>query len=91
MFWVPVCCAAHHNRNMPDIEWLPVASSVLEAVAYRRRALWARFRTGEVCRYRGVPPRIFQELLNADSIGGYFNRHIRNTFPFDRLAGSFAA
>jgi hypothetical protein len=30
--------------------------------------------------------RVFEELLDADSKGGYFNRNIRNRFPYKRLA-----
>lgn len=32
--------------------------------------------------YTGVPKKVFLELLEAPSKGGYFNRHIRNTYTY---------
>ncbi len=35
--------------------------------------------------YYGVGPRTHRELVEAESIGGYFNRKIRPRYPWRRL------
>ena len=59
-----------------------VASSAIAQVAYdeRERILQIEFRDGVLCQYTGVPPQTYEELLRADSKGGYFNQHIRPKF-----------
>lgn len=36
----------------------------------------------EVLGYTEVPPEAFDGLVKADSKGGYFNKHIRNIYPY---------
>jgi len=76
---------------MQQLAWVSLESSVLESVAYQSRSLWVRFRSREIYRYRNVPPGIYQQLLDADSRGSYFNEHIRDAFPCDHLPRSFSA
>lgn len=66
---------------------LPVASSLLASVAYDhdRAILQLEFRSGAVYQYFRVPRQSYQELLQADSHGAYFNRHIRSFFPYALL------
>ncbi len=61
---------------------VPVESSVLASVLYRPklRLLEVEFRSGEFYRYFDVPPKSYNELLNAESCGRYFNLNIRNRF-----------
>lgn len=63
-------------------------STLLQAAAYQDQ--WAilelEFRGGAVYHYLGVPQRTWQELLRAESKGGYFNQHIRNCFAYLRQA-----
>lgn len=63
---------------------LPVSSSLLASVAYydNRAILQLEFRSGAVYQYFGVPRQSYQELLQADSHGAYFNRHIRGFFRY---------
>ena len=59
-------------------------SNILEAIAYDETAhlLRARFRgTGKTVVYEEVPQDIYDELIFADSIGGYFRAHIEGHFP----------
>ena len=59
-------------------------SQILEAIAYDEAAhlLRARFRgTGETVVYEDVPQDIYDELIFADSIGGYFHQRIEGHFP----------
>ena len=65
----------------------PLDSSLLKAVAYSTdETLQLEFRTGPVYRYFRVPPTIFQKLMTATSKGAYFNRNIRNSFRYLRVA-----
>ena len=62
-------------------------SSVLKSAAYSTdETLRLEFRTGPVYRYFRVPPTIFQNLMAATSKGVYFNRNIRNSFRYQRVA-----
>jgi hypothetical protein len=64
-----------------------VVSSVIGSVAYTSDAtLELTFHSGAIYRYFAVPPTIVQGLLAAPSKGAYFNHHIRNRFPHQRLA-----
>jgi hypothetical protein len=50
-----------------------------------QRVLQLGLRTGKDYDYFGVPERIYRELLDAESKGRYYNSHIRNDFPFQRI------
>jgi hypothetical protein len=67
---------------------VPVESSLLAWVAYdaARHRLRVQLHTGEHYLYFQVPPNCYQGLLNAASKGVYFNRHIRNCFPYQHLS-----
>ena len=64
----------------------PVESTTLATVAYDFAAqlLRLQFRSRAVYFYFGVPPAVHQALLAATSKGAYFNRNIRDRFPFQR-------
>ena len=65
-----------------------VQSSALEQVSYDEVAhtLCATFReTGRTYIYEDVPQEIYDSLLFADSIGAYFNCHIRDHFPYHEV------
>jgi len=72
---------------MNPSDWIAVDSSLLSAVRYSPDAvLELKFRTGTIYRYFNVPHLVFEELLAAESLGAYFNRHIRPRFPYKQLA-----
>jgi hypothetical protein len=62
-------------------------STVLEAAAYHHQEalLELEFGSGAVYHYFGVPAQTYQELLSAESKGGYFNHHIRNRFGYAQI------
>ena len=71
------------SRSMPVLQ-----SAALEAVFYddTRHTLRATFRdTGRTYLYEGVPQELYDALLFADSIGAFFNRHIRDRFRFREI------
>jgi hypothetical protein len=65
-----------------------VQSSALEQVSYDEAAhtLCATFReSGRTYIYREVPQELYDGLIFADSLGGYFNAHIRDHFEFREI------
>ncbi|MEP6830313.1 MAG: KTSC domain-containing protein [Rhizomicrobium sp.] len=64
-----------------------VESSVIHAMGYDAdlAVLEIEFVSGQVYRYHFIPRRIWTELRNAPSKGGYFASVIREKFPVTRL------
>jgi hypothetical protein len=59
-------------------------SLAIEAIAYDEsaRVLTARFREGNrTVIYEEVPQEIYDSLIFAESIGGFFQNHIAGHFP----------
>jgi hypothetical protein len=69
------------------VEWVPLESSVFNAVAYRAGAqqLYLRFHEGNVYCYFACPRSVYKALLRAESKGRYFAQHIRNGFHCERV------
>jgi hypothetical protein len=63
----------------------PVSSSNIAAVWYKANALFVEFRSGGVYRYDGVSEVEADDLLNASSPGGYFHRHIKDSYAGERV------
>ena len=64
-----------------------IDSSVIRSVTYGADAtLTVRLHRGVVYRYFTVPRTVFDALLAAASKGTYFNRHIRDGFPYQRVS-----
>jgi len=58
----------------------PVSSSLVESVGYDpdEQILEVELENGRVYQYREVPESTYQSFLAADSLGRFFNRHIRD-------------
>jgi hypothetical protein len=69
-----------------------VESTTLAAVAYGgvRELLRLEFRSRAIYQYSGVPPAVHKALLQAPSIGSYFNRVIRGRFPYALVSNAQA-
>jgi hypothetical protein len=69
---------------------IPLDSSLLSWVDYdpSRSQLSVQLRDGQRYLYFQLPPACYHQLLAADSHGAYFNRHIRNHFPYQHLSSS---
>lgn len=67
---------------------VPLESTLLASASYdgRRRLLNVEFQSGERYRYFQVPSACYEGLLQANSKGSYFNRNIRNCFPYQHLS-----
>ena len=71
---------------------VPLESRTLASALYdsSRHRLELEFRSGRRYLYFRVPPHCYQQLLQADSKGGFFNRTIRNRFAFRDLSATSA-
>ncbi len=66
-----------------------VQSSALEQVSYdeKEHVLRAKFReSGRTYAYHHVPQELYDGLIFADSLGAYFNAHIRDQFEYEEVA-----
>ena len=66
----------------------PVESECLASVGYEDETLEVEFTNGSVYRYFGVPVRVHEELMAADSHGTFFNRRIRDAYPYAPIPSS---
>lgn len=63
-----------------------VESSLLSSIEYSSDyTLELRFRSGVTYRYFAVPQTVVAGFIAAESKGTYFNRHVRDRFPYQRL------
>ena len=81
------------REGLNNVDWLPLESQLLTAVAYaaETRVLYLRFRSGDVYRYFDLPPELHRAFLGAESKGRFFLSKIRNQFRYERLARLAAA
>jgi hypothetical protein len=62
-----------------------VASSNIDAIAHEGQTLIVRFTSGAAYSYEGVPRSVYEELLNAPSVGRYFGSMIRPNYQGTRI------
>lgn len=67
--------------------FMDVESSNLVAVDYDEEfaKLRVKFRSGSVYEYDDVPYAVYQELMDAESHGKYFHKHIRTKYHYRKL------
>lgn len=67
---------------------MDVQSSVIRRIGYDldSRLLIVEFHNKAVYHYNDVPVREVIKLLEADSIGNYYNLHIRDYFSYTQAA-----
>ena len=60
---------------------IPVSSSAIRAIGYRGGTLAVVFTTSsKVYTHYGVPYSVYAGLMNASSMGAYYNRYIRGRY-----------
>ncbi len=64
---------------------VPVKSSNLKEVGYLNGILKVIFNGGGQYEYLDVPEDVYEALLNADSIGVFFNRNIKSSFEWRKV------
>lgn len=57
---------------MPQVD-----STAISYSAERGGELSIQFTDGSLYTYRDVPREVYEDLISASSVGGYFNREIR--------------
>jgi hypothetical protein len=72
------------KRNLPNVK-----SSMMTRVDYDHDSgdLDIRFVGGKTYRYFDVPEDTYEELLDAESKGEFFNEHIKGKFDFREVIG----
>ena len=65
-----------------------VESSMIHAVGYdsKTRILEVVFNSGRTYCYEGVPPKVYKELMAADSKGSYMRSEIIDMYPTSQLS-----
>ena len=76
----------HYPQGGNQMNWIPVTSTNVNALAYdeQDQVMSVEFKAGNRYQYFEVPPHIFDECLNASSVGQYFNKNIKNKFRYSR-------
>ena len=64
--------------------WISVESSMIARVRYTTR-LEVEFVNGGRYAYDGVSLELFEDMLKAESVGKYFNNHVKNAHPYKQL------
>lgn len=66
---------------------MEVKSAAISEIDYdaERAKLLVRFTSGERYVYVGVPDDVHRSLVEADSMGRFFQLHVRDRYPFNRL------
>jgi hypothetical protein len=64
-----------------------VSSSNIESIGYDEdnKMLEIKFKSGGIYQYKGVPSKVFQNLMNASSHGKYFSAFIKDKYPTVKL------
>lgn len=75
------------------LDFINVESSSIEAIKYEKglNTLVVLFKSGQLYRYNDISPTEFNDLLNADSVGSHFAKHIRNNKQFVKFEEQLAA
>lgn len=63
----------------------PVKSSNIAKLGWNDGVLHVEFSNGGLFSYAGVSNQLYNELLGAKSIGGYFGKHIKPKFKGTKL------
>jgi len=73
---------------MMDMDVQPVKSRDLALIGFDHATatLEVVFRAGGVYRYREVPESAYHGLMSAASHGTYFQKYIKNQYPFVKVS-----
>jgi len=64
-----------------------VLSREIEWIGYEEKSgmLQVEFIAGGIYQYDKVPQKVYEEFLNADSHGCYFEEHIKGKFSYKKI------
>ena len=70
----------------PELKSLPKPSSNIAATAHEGTNLYVRFHSSpQVWKFEGVSKATYDEMLAQESVGSYFQRHVRGKYPGGKL------
>lgn len=66
---------------------IPVISSNVAEVGYdpATMTLEVAFHSGSVYQYFDVPELLYQEMLHAESVGGFLHEQIKNNYRYAKI------
>ena len=64
-----------------------VSSSNIDSIGYdsSSQTLEVEFNSGAIYQYYDVPEYIFDELLNASSVGSYLSQNVKNAYSYGQV------
>lgn len=71
-------------------ELIPVVSSNIAAVGYceTKKTLYIQFKGRDtVYEHPGVPRETYEQMMSADSIGSFYARNIKKSYPSTQSGG----
>jgi hypothetical protein len=69
------------------MERIHVTSSDIVSIGYKDSVLEIEFHSAKsVYQYFQVPEQEYNELMNAQSHGKYFNQYIKNKYKFEKVS-----
>lgn len=70
------------------MDMVQVSSSNILSIGYdaATETLRVEFQSGAVYEYKALPQAVYDELMHAGSHGTYFNRNIRNSYAYEKIA-----
>jgi hypothetical protein len=76
--------SASNEPIVSRIRRQPVHSSAVAAIGYSRRlhVLEIEFVNGAIYRYLEVPPKIYRQLMSAESKARFYDENVRRRFRF---------
>lgn len=63
-----------------------VVSSNIDSIGYENGTLEVAFKSGAVWQYFDVPQNIYNDMMDATSIGSYFSKLIRPIFKAEKIS-----
>jgi DNA helicase HerA-like ATPase len=76
------------DQETPKVQREPVTSTALASIGYDASTMTLEVElrdSGAVYQYSDVPQSVHDELVNAQSLGSYYTKFIRNNYPYVRL------
>ena len=72
-----------------DIDMVPVVSSNVSAIGYDRdrNVLAVRFHGGATYHYRNVPENVYQNMIEAESVGRFLAHQIKGKYEYEKVGG----
>ena len=69
------------------LDRMAVRSKDIAIIGYdsEEKMLEVAFKTGRIYHYGGVSQDVFKAFMSADSFGTFFQEHIRDKYPYNRI------